>query len=184
MKNPTQYELATIAATQTGTPVQRAAAALDLWKACGAALEREADLQASIDADHAKYDEISAMFAGRETITIEEFLREVMPQSKTEDRMRKFREWIRRTIAFHDKLAGAELERTAEAAIKRDRENGIPFVNACAMAEMFTKFLDVDRREKKTARAKKGAAAKKSLGTVSKAAKTPQATRRPRQVKR
>jgi hypothetical protein len=181
--NPTQYELATLAAMQSGTPRQRAQAALALWRACGEVMEQQKEIDAVSKAGEAERADWLAVYADQDAIPMERLLREVMPHSKPEDRVAKYRAWIRHAIAYHDGLTGDELDTAAQAAITRDRGSGIPLQNAAAIATSFSKFLDADRRAKNTERAKKGAAAKKNLCGVSKPSKTPQAKRKPRQAK-
>lgn len=162
MKTPTQIELATLAANMTGAPLDRARSALALWKACGEALTEEAARDALLAASKETALAAQARFAEADRFTIDEFLRIVMPQSKTEDRMRKFRQWTSHSIGFHEKLTGADLDAATERAISRDRENGIAQDIAVCMAESFEKFLTNDRKAGYAARGKKGAAGKKN----------------------
>jgi len=180
---PTQFELATLAATQQGSPHQQAQAALALWKACGDELAREATFQDAVTAEDDRRAQIQALFNDSETVSLDGFLRATMPQSKPEDRLRKFREWTRRSIAYHDKLEGDELENATAEAITRTRTEGYHSRTAADLARVFLGFVERDRHEKNTARARKGAAAKKSARKLEKIKKSPQAKRKTRQAK-
>jgi hypothetical protein len=181
--NPTQYELTHIAAMQTGTPAERARAALALWKACGDELSREARAQAMTADRESRESIITGWFAGRDEIPLVDLLREIMPQSKPEDRLAKYRAWMRQSIQYHERLTGEDLDAATESGMERDRTRGIPYHNAAAIVALLERFIEKDRREKNTARGKKGAAAKKILGATSPAQKTPQAKRKPRQAR-
>jgi hypothetical protein len=162
--NPTQYELATLAATQTGCPADRAKIALALWNACGELLERESAISARAADRESRRAAALADLGGGDTVALELFLKVAMPQSKPEDRARLYRGWVRDNIAFHEGYEGERLESAVERAIARNRKNAYPANIAADLLGNFQDYLTRDRREKNTARAKKGAAAKKALG--------------------
>lgn len=185
--NPTHYELATIAATMSragDTPAATATHALDLWKACGKALAEAAQVAAHCDEYTQRITSELAPLEGLEPYTTEKLLRAAMPNSKPEDRAKKFRDYIRRNIAFHNNLDGDELEAVLAQTLERDRQGNLHQANAEATFLGFTRYLAADRKAANVARAKKGAAAKKSLGQVAEPTKPPQAKRKPPQAKR
>jgi len=185
--NPTHYELATIAAAMSregDTPAATATRALDLWNACGTALARAAQVASQGDDYAQRIASELAPLEGLEPYTLEKLLRAGMPNSKPEDRARKFREYLRRNIAFHSGLADGELEAEIAHAQERYRGGDIKAPDAEAIFLGFTRYVAADRKATNSARAKKGAAAKKISRSVSKSAKTPQAKRKPPQAKR
>lgn len=185
--NPTHYELAAIAATisRTGdTPGATATRALDLWKACGKALAEAAKVAAHCDEYTQRITSELAPLEGLEPYTTEKLLKAAMPNSKPEDRAKKFRDYLRRNIALHSNLAGDELETVVARTLERDRQGNLHQANAEATFLGFTRYLAADRKAANVARAKKGAAGKKSLGQVAEPTKPPQAKRKPPQAKR
>jgi hypothetical protein len=183
MNPPTHFELATLAATQPGTPPQQAQAAIAIWKACGQELERESIIRQAVDADDEWMDKMREHFPDGETVSLESFLKVAMPRSKPEDRLKKFRSWNRQLIAYHSKLEGEELEDVTAKAMERARLEGYDSRTASDLSANFLGFLERVRSESNTAKAKTAATAKNSALSVLKTQKSPQAQRKTRQAK-
>ena len=185
--NPTHYELTTIAAAMSragDTPAATASRALDLWNACGTALAKSAKVAAHCDDYAQRITSELAPLEGLEPYTLEKLLRAAMPNSKPEDRAKKFRDYTRRNISYHHGLAGDELENLVADTIGRDKSQAMEASYAEATFLGFIRYIAADRKAANVARAKKGAAAKKSLGQVAEPTKTPQAKRKAPQAKR
>jgi hypothetical protein len=180
--NPSQLQLTTIAATMANlaeNPTDTARRALQLWQACGDELERAAPALAKREQATAVWTAATqetrqwlSQFTPGEAVPLEVFLRAVMPQSKTEDRLKKWRDYLRSSVAFHDREQGgkprtaAALESEVARLVKRDREHGIAHDKLAMSRESFENFLARDTAEKNRERGKKAAAAKKNRASA------------------
>ncbi len=160
--NPTTEQLATIAATLAKSgdrPTVTATRALELWRACESVLAYETAKPAR-------------QAVPAQPVPLEAFLRAVMPQSKTEDRLKKWRDYLRSNVAFCDREQGREprttaaLESEVARLVKRDREHGIAPDRLAMSRESFENFLARDTAEKNRERGKKAAAAKKNRASA------------------
>ena len=175
MDLPTHFELATLATTQPGTPSQQALLAINLWKACGEELERAAATREFVDAEDDWRGKWCVHFPEGNTVSLGYFLKVTMPNSKSEDRFQKFRNWNRRLIGYHSQVEGEKLDNMTAAAMARARLDGYDSRTACDLAANFLVFLEHDRGELNIARATAAAAAKNNALSASKHLKTPQA---------
>lgn len=166
--NPTQLELATIAASITGatTPAERVKAALDLWNAAGAALDAAKGLEEIKAKVIADMEETRALFAGRKTIPLDEYLAHLMPGKKPDDRITKYRSYLRDNIAFCDQATSkqprslAKLDKAVAEIIRTDKELGISQNNFANRARETRRIIELEAAATRTERAKKGAKAK------------------------
>jgi hypothetical protein len=199
MNLPTQYELATIAATIQGTPHECARAALAVWKACGEALTREAEFHRKIESHAEKSSAIDTQFSPGDHVFLGDFLKGVLPSSKVERRMKVFRDFARdyisvtrRMNAEYGQAGGEELtkeqldERVANW-IGRLRSEGMRRDIAIYLApkfEMHVQCAESTQRRERSKRGGEGKKAKNSLGKLPTPKKTPQAKPKPPQASR
>jgi hypothetical protein len=190
--NPTHYELATVAAAMSragDTPSCTVSRALDLWNACGTALANAAKVAAHCE-DHAQ--RITAKLApleGLEPYTLEKLLRAAMPNSKPEDRAKKYRDYLRRNFSSLHGWSGEELESRVADSIQREKA-GMDRLSGEITFIGFARYVETERQRLNAERGRKGAAAKKESTTkkisrrVPESVKTPQVRRKPTQAKR
>lgn len=182
---PSQFELTSIAsALPSGDASQRMQVALDLWDAAGNALWHRQRIAKQIDSASQNLDDQLAPIAGIAPITAAAIQKAAMPNSKPEDRARKFRSFMRETLAVSEGVAGDELETLVMDSLERMRLAPLAPDYGEALFVGFSRFVEADRQKTFADRAKKGAAAKKSLGTTPVPLKTPQAPAKPPQAKR
>jgi len=195
-KAPTQYELATLAATIQGAPLDRAQAALAIWKACGETLEHEAEFQARVESRAQADESTDAQFPPGERLSFEAFLKAILPASKPERRAKMFRDFARDYIPATrrlnaeygfpggDELSPAALENRVADWMASIRTEGLSRATANSIAPHFAKFVQRTDLEQRTQRGKAGAAAKNKNSACQRktARKSPQAKRKPRQA--
>lgn len=160
--NPTQFELATLAATltSTATPGERVNAALAIWNAAGAALRPPQAPPQGFD-DHRDLGELLA---------------ELLPSKGSSDRLKLWRDFLPVFEAVQDErtralaqaqaarvggfivapeVCAADLAQRAEETMTRHRTLGVRDAAACAAG--FTAWNSAREADNRAARAKKGA---------------------------
>ena len=170
---PTQYELTAIAATLAGTapPAERVKAALALWQAAGDAL-KDAETLAGIMAGRERdIAETRALFAGRKTIPLEEFLQYLMPDERAARRVPRYEKYLRSNILYCDEQAGrkgtpAELESAVRKTLADYMQKGVSQNNFMHTTREILRVLESDKKQILSERGQKGQAAQKKISPV------------------
>ena len=181
--NPTQLQLTTIAATMANlaeNPNDTARRALQLWQACGDELERAAPALAKREQAAAGWTAATqetrqwlSQFAAGEPVPLEAFLLSIPAAgTKPDTRIKKWRDYLRSSVAFWDGQQGckprtaAALDKEVDRLMKRVREHGSAHDKLAMSRECFENFLPRDTAEKNREKGIKGAAAKKNRASA------------------
>ena len=208
---PTGAELANLAAVMASPsedPDVTARRAMKLWEACEQELHRAKSREEKSQADgNREFDEFQddcqflhsvklgkcvnfesfnpnldyPIFEPGERVTLETLLKIVMPPSKIEDRMAKWRAFRRLNVIQMDGIQGlserseSQLLDAVDSMMKRDDEEGFPCsISLLAIWKNFTTFLEHDRKFQRSEASKKGGRPKKVLGSDESPEKPPQ----------
>lgn len=181
--NPTQSELAALAAKlATGEESTAedfrwlAERALNLWHGAGEALLIRAERRSIPERIRRERDAcflrtgLEPPEAGKR-FTFEEALAYLMPKKKTDDRVKKLRDYLKAEAGIDPMAflqspegAGASVEDRANGEMARLRGRGFDYGQFCRFAERFLPWLENDISTKRAQAGKTGGKAKKPKG--------------------